>query len=320
MLGIYPQGGAMAESANQGSERQSRLSVAMAMAFWLLNTAAADAPSAAADTPPPAEAPKAAVDSTTVVGQRDRATVEREVGTFVNAIAVKPGSESLARWQSQIPLCPLVAGMPKSDGEYILARVSKIAAAARAPLALEHCKANFYIVVTTDPEGVLKAWSKRDVRMFGDEADQGGSTIREFIAASPVRVWYNTEFYELDGTPLGNFVEGRQDLSARATRIEINSYRALSSAIAIVDARRLKDVSYGQIAAYAAMVGLVQMRPQANVGDAPTILNLFSGAAKAPPGLTVWDESFLKAVYATRITDKAQIAAIKTAMVQDVAP
>jgi hypothetical protein len=309
----------MAETANQGSERKPRVSVAIAMALSLLSVAAAS------DTPPAASAPKTTIDSTTVVGQKDRATVEREVGTFVNAIAVKPGSESLARWQLQIPLCPLVAGMPKSDGEYILSRVSKIAAAAGAPLAPEHCKGNFYIVVTADPEGVIKAWSKRDVRMFGDEADQGGTTIREFNAASPVRVWYNTEFYELDGTPLGNNEDAaaggtRTDLSARATRIEINSYRALSSAMAIVDARRMKDVSYGQIAAYVAMVGLVQMRPQANVGEAPTILNLFAGAGKAPPGLTAWDESFLKAVYATRITDKAQIAEIKTAMVQDVAP
>jgi hypothetical protein len=318
-LNVGNLGGAMAESTHHACERKPRAGAAAAMALSLLSAAAAD-------TPPASETPKAAIDSTTVVGQKDRATIEREVGKFVNAVALKPGSESLARWQLQIPLCPLVAGMPKSDGEYILSRVSKIAAAAGAPLAPEHCKGNFYIIVTADPEGVIKAWSKRDVRMFGDEADQGGTTIREFNAASPVRVWYNTEFYELDGTPLGISVDDsslgtiRTDLSARATRIEINSYRALSSAIAIVDARRMKDVSYGQIASYVAMVGLVQMRPQANVGEAPTILNLFAGPGKAPPALTAWDESFLKAVYTTRITDKAQIAAIKTAMVQDVAP
>jgi hypothetical protein len=302
----------MAESAHHASEWQPRLSVAIAMAFSLLSVAAAD-------TPPASEAPKAAVDSTTVLGQRDRATVEREVRTFVNAIALKPGDESLARWQLQIPLCPLVAGVPNNDGEYILARISKIAATAGAPLAPEHCKGNFYVVVTADPEGVLKALSKRDVWMFGDEADQGGTTIREFTAAQPVHVWYNTQYYELDGTPLGN-VEGRSNQSARATQLEINSYRALSTVIAIVDARRLKDVSYGQIASYVAMVGLVQIRRQANVSDAPTILNLFAGAGKAPPELTAWDESFLKAVYRTRITDRSQIAEIKTTMVQDVAP
>ncbi len=173
--------------------------------------------------------------------------------------------------------------------------------------------------MTSDPEGVIKAWSKRDVRMFGDETDQGGTKIREFTASSPIRVWYNTEYYKLDGTPLGN-TEGRTNQSARATRLEVNNYRALSSVMAIVDSRRMKGVSFGQVAAYVAMIGLAQIRPEANVIEAPSILNLFASSGKAPPGLTSWDESFLKAVYDTRITDRAQIAAIKTAMVQDVAP
>jgi hypothetical protein len=266
-----------------------------------------------------ASAQESKIDSTTVVAPKDRAAVERDVRSFVNAIAVKPGDESLARWQTQIPLCPLVAGLPGSDGEYILSRVSKIATAAGAPLAPEHCKGNFFVVVTSDPEGVIKAWSKRDVRMFGDETDQGGTKIREFTASSPIRVWHNTEFYNLDGTPLGN-LEGRTNQSARATRIEVNGYRALSSVMAIVDTRRMKGVSFGQVAAYVAMIGLAQIRPEANVTQAPSILNLFAGSGKAPPGLTSWDESFLKAVYGTRITDRAQIAAIKTAMAQDIAP
>jgi len=275
--------------------------------------------SAAADTPPASEPPKTRIDATTVEATKDRAALEQRVRKFVNAIAVKPGDESLARWQNQIPLCPLVAGMPKADGEYILSRVSKIASAAGAPLAPANCKGNLFIVVTSDPEGVIKAWSKRDVRIFGEETDQGGTKICEFLSSSPVRVWYNTEFYQIDGTPLGN-LEGRSGEAAVATKIDTNNYRALSSVMAIVDTRRMKDVSFGQVAAYVAMVGLVQIRPQANVTEAPTILNLFDASGKAPPALTAWDESFLKAVYQTRITDKAQMAEIKTAMVQDVAP
>jgi hypothetical protein len=259
------------------------------------------------------------LDSTTVVAPRDRAAVEREVWNFVNAVAVKPGDESLAIWQPQIPLCPLVAGLPGSDGEYILSRVSKIAAAAGAPLAPEHCKGNLFIIVTSDPEGVLKAWSKRDVRMFGEETDQGSTKVREFNASSPIRAWHNTEFYKLDGTPLGN-AEGRTNQSARATRLETNNYRALSTVMVLVDARRMKEVSFGQVAAYVAMVGLAQLHTEANVTEAPSILNLFAGSGKTPPGLTPWDQSFLKAIYQTRITDKAQLAAIKTAMVQDLAP
>lgn len=266
-----------------------------------------------------ASAQETKIDSTTVVAPKDRDTVEREVRTFVNAIAVKPGDESLGRWQLQIPLCPLVAGLPAGDGEFILARVSKIATAAGAPLAPEHCAANFLIIVTSDPDGVIKGYAKKDVRIFGDEVDQGGTAIREFTAANPIRVWYNTEIYNLDGTPLGN-MEGRTNQSARATRMETNNYRALSSVMVIVDARKMKGVSFGQVAAYVAMVGLAQIRPQANVKEAPSILNLFADSGKAPPALTAWDESFLKAVYQTRITDKAQLAAIRSAMVQDIAP
>jgi hypothetical protein len=273
---------------------------------------------AATDTPPPTDTP-AKIESTTVEAARDREAVERRVRAFVNAIVVRPGEESMARWEPQIPLCPLVAGMPGADGEYFLTRISKVAAASGAPLAPKNCKGNLFVVVTSDPEGVIKGWSKRDVRMFGDETDQGGSTIQQFNSSSPVRVWYNTEFFNLDGTPLGN-IEGRTNRSARATRIEGNNYRALSSIMVIVDARRLKGVSFGQVAAYAAMVGLVQIRPEANVGDAPSILNLFASPGKAPPGLTAWDESFLKAAYRTRSTDKAQVAAIKTAMLDDIAP
>jgi hypothetical protein len=275
--------------------------------------------SASADSPQSTDAAKPQIDSATVVAPQDRATVENDVRNFVNSIVIRPGEESLARWQSQIPLCPLVAGLPAGDGEYILERVSKIARTVGAPLAPEHCKGNLLIVVTSDPEGVLKAWSKRDVRMYGEEADQGSTTVREFNAAAPIRVWYNTEIYQIDGTPLGN-IEGRTGTSARATRLESNNYRALSSVMAVVDTRRMKGVSFGQVAAYAAMVGLVQLRVKANVGEAPTILNLFSNTAKAPAGLTSWDESFLKAVYQARITDKQALAQIKTLMVQDIAP
>jgi hypothetical protein len=275
--------------------------------------------SASADTPPAAGVPKAAVDSTTVVAPRDRAEVENEVRSFVNAVVVRPGEESLARWQLQIPLCPLVAGLPTGDGEFILTRVSQVARAAGAPLAPEHCKANFLIVVTSDPEGVLKAWSKRDVRMYGEEADQGSTKVREFNAAAPIRVWYNTEFYQLDGTPLGT-AEGRTAQAARATKLEVNNYRALSSVMALVDARRMKNISFGQVAAYVAMVGLVQLHMNASVPEAPSILNLFKSTGKAPPGLTGWDESFLRATYQARITDRQALAEIKTMMVQDIAP
>ena len=277
---------------------------------------------------PPEQEQKAHLDTITVESARDHKAIERQVNAFVSGIAVAPRDQSLANWQNQTPICPLVAGLPREDGEYMLARVSKIAKAAGAPLAPKHCKPNFYVIVTSAADALLKAWSKRDTTMFGDAA---GTAIHKFLNASiPVRAWYNADIYNSDGTPLGNgdsqgsfdISQARVNLHADATRIRFNNVRNLSSVIVVIDAARAKGITFGQLAAYVAMIGLAEIRIDARAADAPaSILQLFSDSRKVPPpGLSAWDEAFLKALYHTEHLDQRQISAIKTAMVQDVAP
>ncbi len=198
------------------------------LAFALMVVCAGARAQTPANTPPH-------LDTVTVEAARHRELVEQQVKAFVSRIAPKPYDSSLARWQTVAPICPLVAGLSREDGEYILTRVSSIAAAAGAPLAPEHCKPNFYIVVSATPDALLKAWNKRDVYMFGDEAEQGGGRIRKFLNSnSPIRVWYNAELFSDEGTPLGNR-EGRANLRAQATRLVFNETRDLTSALVMID-------------------------------------------------------------------------------------
>ena len=275
-------------------------------------------PAARAQTPAETPAP---LDSITVEAARHRELLVQQAKSFVGRIAAKPYDSSMARWQTVAPICPLVAGLPRDDGEYILTRVSSIAAAAGAPLAGEHCKANLYIVVSATPDVLLKSWNKRDVNMFGDEADQGGGKMRKFLnSKSPIRVWYNAELYSEEGTPLGNR-EGRTNGRAQATRIVFNSARDLTSALVMIDGPRAQGVNFGQLAAYIAMVGLAEVRADADLTDAPTILHLFSGPANdRPAGLSRWDQAFLKALYRTEQTDRQQLEEIKTAVAAEIAP
>lgn len=280
---------------------------------------------AIAETPPPDSKPELA--TITVEAARHRELVEQQVKKFVSRIAEKPYGSSLARWESVVPICPLVAGLPREDGEYILARVSKIAATAGAPLAAEHCKPNFFIVVSADPDALLKAWNKHDVWMFGDN---GPGKIRKFIGSkSPIRVWYNAELYSDEGEPLGNGAGTsdfsvnsiRANLRAQATRIVFNEARNLTSALVMINGPRAKGISYGQLAAFIALSGLAEIRPDAQTADAPTILHLFSASAgERPPGLSAWDAAFLKALYRTDHADRQQLEEIKTTMVQDILP
>jgi len=134
-----------------------------ATALWLSTAASAEQPPSGPGAASPSSR-RAAVDTVTVEARRERKEVEREVNQFVFAVAVRSLNDALSRWNT--PICPLVAGLPKEQGEFVLARLSQIVTSSKAPLAGEHCKANFYVVVTSEPEALIRKWQARDPRMF----------------------------------------------------------------------------------------------------------------------------------------------------------
>jgi hypothetical protein len=75
------------------------------------------------------------------------------------------------------------------------------------------------------------------------------------------------------------------------------------------------------LAGYIAMGGLAQIRLDAKLDDASTILKLFSDPGKAPRnGLSPWDQAYLKALYNTQPSEKMQLSEIKIAMMREIAP
>jgi hypothetical protein len=306
---------------------------ALAMSLWAAGAASSDvSPAPQAPKPAADAAEKPSLDQITVQAQRERALLEHQVGHFVSAISAAPFHESLARWST--PICPLVAGLPREHGEFVLTRVSRIAADAGVPLAPEKCRGNFYVVVTADPDALLKAWIKRDISMFGDA---GGTKIRAFLNSSrPVRVWYNADLGTADGLPLtandgsaqvatgpamggGPLAGVPTNEHALGFRLKHDEVRGLSSVIVLIDSRRARGVSFGQLADYVALIGLAELRLDANVGDAPTMLHLFSASGQAPPPeLSPWDHYFLKALYHTEQSDVMQLSEIKISIVRDV--
>ena len=107
------------------------------------------------------------------------------------------------RW-SAAPVCPLVSGLSREEGEFILARVSEIARGAGAPLAGEDCSPNLYILVTSDPQNLLREMEKRN-RAFTFGADASRGAVDAFISTPhAVRVWYDTFTESAWGTPLNH--------------------------------------------------------------------------------------------------------------------
>jgi hypothetical protein len=257
-------------------------------------------------------------DLATITVEAQRESLKRQVCTFVSAIAAQRFGDSLARWEKPTIICPQVAGLPRDEGEFVLGRLSGIALAAGAPLGPEHCRANFFVIVTEKPEELLKGLEKKHPEMY---TDGYYTLVRKFRSStSPVRVWYNAELYDDFGIRVQSDGSGS---GGTPSGIVFSSMRDLTSVIVIVDTQRVRasGINYGQLAAYIAMVGLAELRSDPKTGAAPTILSLFSTSGKdRPTGLSLWDQAYLKSLYHTSHKDKMQLAEIRTSVVRELVP
>lgn len=133
-----------------------------ALLLLVISARAAELSAQEAATQPDPQ-PRSTVDTVTISALRER-EIKAEINRFVAGSIFTYLNDSLERWNR--PVCPLVAGLPKERGEFILARFSQIARDSKAPLGSDHCKPNLYVVVTDTPDLLLEKWSKRDRRMF----------------------------------------------------------------------------------------------------------------------------------------------------------
>ncbi len=145
-----------------------RPSLVTFMAAVGLVACAGMAPLAAAQAPAPsasgssANAGAAETKRTSeIIISADRADFTRRISAFVDHITefnAGDPARGMARWES--PACPLVTGLDRDQGEYILWRLSDIARTIGAPLGGQHCKPNIFIIVTKKPEAYLREQEK----------------------------------------------------------------------------------------------------------------------------------------------------------------
>jgi hypothetical protein len=269
--------------------------------------------------------------------------LRREVHKFVAAVVTQPRShESLLRWNKEI--CPLVVGLSRNLGEFILARISQAARDAHAPLAGEHCQPNLFVVVTAQPDLVLKQWMARNPRV---DTQHGMAPLRSFLnSTQPVRVWYNPQPsceggaarpgsaaemssiglpYPSAGNnvaagPPGGMGPTYCDNSID-THLTYGDVRSISYAIVVADTNKLhaKHVTLGQLADYVSLVGLVDVRSDTDGEGAPTILRLFHDP-NPPHALTAWDRALLYSLYNTSQSGQLQLTDMEVTMVRRIAP
>jgi hypothetical protein len=269
--------------------------------------------------PPVGEKIGKSVPEVMIQAKRERERIEHEANQFVVATIVHEWGHPMLRWKSRI--CPLVAGLPHEQGEFVLARLSRDVRNADAPLASEKCgEPNLLILVTPEPEKLLDKLHHKQPRMFSSFFN-GYGAMRVFMkTARPVRVWYNWQYAEGDVSPYGilalaGLPGGTGSFNvvpSTGSRITYGALRGLQSVIVAIDLTRMQGVNIGQLADYIAMVSLAEIDLDKPATNVPTVLQLFGGPGGAPTeGMTQWDRALLRALYHSPETDVMWISQVK---------
>ena len=258
----------------------------------------------------------AELEAVTVTGRKREQVFRERVQTFVSSLRAGSLGESLARWQ--VPVCPYVSGASERQNEFIRLHIRQVAREAGVYLASADCDANLVVVLTVEPEELLRQWWGEQHRLFN--ADRGVAGVERFLESDEgIRAWYNACDVapgwakgnpERRGLPCGSGQLG--------SRLTWNAVRAIYSVIVVVDLARIESLNVGQVADYVAMVGLAHIRRNAELGKLPSILRLFTETGDARPrGLTSWDKTFLRSMYATDSTAISQARQVMASMGQE---
>ncbi|HWQ85280.1 hypothetical protein [Brevundimonas sp.] len=290
------------------------------MFAWLaVASALAMGPSAPQDDPntdPVAQLPSVMVDGRPLAEQ---------ARSFVAAATEGPRHRSLARWET--PICFGVANLKADAAQALIDRMAKVAVSLGVETQAPGCKPNLLVIAAhaADAEAVVRRAIDRsefDFRPARGGTDRGRAALEAFASSTaPVRWWHVSLPVEvrtggpallLDGEGLmgpafgapGAFGEAAPVLTVRVdslSRTRSTVRNDLMRVIIVVDADQAAAVPFPALADYIAMVGLAQIDPEAEVGDAPTILNLFNADASQPTRrMTDWDAAFLISLYEAR--------------------
>lgn len=261
-----------------------------------------------------------------VIVEGTRPEVEQRVHTFVNGITHRGYSiESLVRWNE--PICPLVAGIPAEQGEFILRGISQAARDAGAELGEEKCRPNFHVVLTPEPEQLLDLWRRRASKLYGMTPP---AQVRRILGKPrPVRAWYNVWDQCGEGVDTGTIIGADSNFGLSAATpygrgclkdslITFTRVQSISSVIVIIDLDDTKNIKLGPLTDYISMVGLTDVDLDGDWGNEPTILRLFGPSGDANlQKMSIWDRAFLKALYGTSQTDRHQRTEVARSIVRD---
>jgi len=235
-----------------------------------------------------------------VTGERLREVVRG----FVEELQPPALSEDqMARWNSRV--CPLVAGIPARQAQYVVDRVAQRAYALDLRPGGPGCRANLLIFFTTNADLLAETLaSDHALVAYYNNAEYGNSLGRDALdrfvrSDAPVRWWHVAQTVTHDGQIIDN--DGDTVRTTITGRLQRSTRQDFNRAIIVVDAQQASGLPFEALSDYLAMVALAQLDASSDTSRIPSILNLFSerdAGETLTTRMTDWDIAYLEGLYA----------------------
>lgn len=248
----------------------------------------------------PAEPAQPADDPIVVTGQAVKPP-RQEVDRQARAITGGRGDlrhSPLARIEDR--LCPGVLGLRRDAAELMVDRIRWNAERLDMRLAeAGDCAPNLIVAFVDDGKAAIAELARSKSWLFESLTLPERRAL--LAAEGPVRVWSTTAMKTLTGMPIPR----RESLdappvvsmNAAHSKIYINVREDITQVLVLFDRDQVYGKTVIQLADYATMRGFARTRP-AEAGSAlDTVLALFEPGAEPPPGLTDFDQAYLRSLY-----------------------
>lgn len=228
----------------------------------------------------------------------------QQVQSFVDQVAVAPRGRNLARWDRKI--CIGAANFDARYAQMLVDRVASVAVSLGLDSGEPGCRPDVMIVASTQPNIDAERIIRDDP--YGFHPAQGGTdlgraALRRFQNSdAPVRWWQVSMPVSADTGEVAIRLmdEEAPTVTGRlASRISSNVRDDMARVLIIIDATKMRDVSFSGLADYIALLTLAQIDPDADTSAFPSVLNLFD-TSRTLTGFTDWDRDYLQGLYAAK--------------------
>lgn len=226
--------------------------------------------------------------------QREISRQARDISDITSDIYDRP----LARIEDR--LCPGVIGLRRDAAELMVDRIRWNAERLDMWLGDEAgCSPNLIIAFVEDGKTQIAELQDKQPWLFQSMSIPERKALLE--EDGPVRVWTTAQMRTRDGMPIPR----RETLDTPPTvqmwmahsKIYLTVREDITQVVILFDSDAVRGKSVIQLADYATMRSFARTKPAAADARLDTILTLFEAAQEPPPGLTDFDQAYLRSVY-----------------------